>query len=638
MNLHAGLAQWSAAWWPWFLNHLWQATVFAALAIILVALLRRAGARTRYAVLLVALAKFAVPAAFLATLVDDAGLRPEALRWQARDIGEIAYVPLATIARGVAPVEVATATSPVAVPRVAHSETWCLFSIVWISGGLLIVSRWARRHWHFVRGLGDVKPCRDARVVEALDRVRRSIRLRRSVRLILSGNVAQPWVWGVWRPVIALPEAMSAKLADAELDAVLAHELQHPKRWDNLVGYFQAVLCAALWFHPLVWWLDRHLLAAREEACDESVVEATTNREAYVTGLLKVCRFSVEASPAGVSHAAASSMKSRMERIMSMTQVRERRVVRWPVVAGLVLAALAMSFVAGVAPVSNAQVETLDRLEKWLSEDVVYIINEAEETKFATLINDADREAFIEKFWRDRDPNPSTPDNEFRSEHYRRIAYSNAGWGEEGSGWKTDRGRIYVIYGPPDEIEVHPRAGVEKWRYWDGVFANVVLDFSKEWGDLHDAARRGDLDGVRNAMAQGADVNALEKGITALALAASHGRMDVAEFLIGQGAEVNKAADVGRLPLPQVSISGGAPIVKLLLAAGAHINVTDTLGRTPLMRAAGVGDRETVQLLLASGAEPNLQTARGGTALETAEEHGRTEIVDMLKASGARGR
>ena len=82
MNLHAELALWSAAWWPWFLNHLWQATVFAGLAIILVALLRRAGARTQYAVLLVALAKFAVPAAFLATLVDDAGLRPEPLQWE----------------------------------------------------------------------------------------------------------------------------------------------------------------------------------------------------------------------------------------------------------------------------------------------------------------------------------------------------------------------------------------------------------------------------------------------------------------------------------------------------------------------------------------------------------------------------
>ncbi len=88
MNIHAALAQWSAAWWPWFLNHLWQATAFAVVAIILVALLRGTSARTRYAVLLVALAKFAVPAAFLATIVDDAGLRPEPLQWQTQPLSE----------------------------------------------------------------------------------------------------------------------------------------------------------------------------------------------------------------------------------------------------------------------------------------------------------------------------------------------------------------------------------------------------------------------------------------------------------------------------------------------------------------------------------------------------------------------
>ena len=323
---------------------------------------------------------------------------------------------------------------------------------------------------------------------------------------------------------------------------------------------------------------------------------------------------------------------------MSMKPLGDRKFVRWPVVAGLTLVAVAISFVAGVALVSNAQDETLGPFEKWLNEEAVYIITEGEKTTFSALTTDADRETFIEKFWRDRDPTPASPENEFRDAHYRRLKYANARWNEEGPGWKTDRGRIYIIYGPPDEIEVHPRDGVEKWRYQDGVFANVVLDFSKEWGDLHEAARRGDLGGVRDAIAQGADLNAVEKGLTALALAARYGRVDVAEFLIGKGADINKAVDLGQPPLLQVSMSSSAPIVKLLLAAGANANVTDTQGRTPLMRAAGVGDRETVQLLLASGADPDLQTTRGGTALDSAEERGRTEIVDMLKASGARGR
>ena len=320
---------------------------------------------------------------------------------------------------------------------------------------------------------------------------------------------------------------------------------------------------------------------------------------------------------------------------MSMTQIRDRRFVRWPLIAGVVLAAFAMSFVVGVAPVPDARAETLDPLERWLDEEVVYIISEAEKAAFAALAPDPDREAFIEKFWRDRDPTPATPNNEFRDEHYRRIKYANARWGDDGSGWQTDRGRIYIIYGPPDEIEVHP-PDKERWLYRDGVFANIVLDFSKLWGDLHDAARRGDLDAVREAMAQGADLNAIEKGKTPLALAATNGRAEVAEFLIGKGADVNKFTGHGQPPLLEVSISGSVPIAKLLLASGARTNVSDTWGLTPLMRAVRVGRPEIVQLLLAFGADPNLRTARGGTALETAEKDGRTEIVAILKAAGTR--
>jgi GWxTD domain-containing protein len=93
---------------------------------------------------------------------------------------------------------------------------------------------------------------------------------------------------------------------------------------------------------------------------------------------------------------------------------------------------------------------------KWLNEDVAYIITDEERAAFKRLQTDEEREQFIEQFWLRRDPTPDTVENEFKEEHYRRIAYANENFASGIPGWKTDRGRIYITYGPPDEKESHP--------------------------------------------------------------------------------------------------------------------------------------------------------------------------------------
>src|SRR5471030_408556 len=95
---------------------------------------------------------------------------------------------------------------------------------------------------------------------------------------------------------------------------------------------------------------------------------------------------------------------------------------------------------------------------KWLNEDVSYIITDEERTAFKRLQTDEEREQFIEQFWLRRDPTPDTVENEFKEEHYRRIAYTNENFASGIPGWKTDRGRIYITYGPPDEKETTPPA------------------------------------------------------------------------------------------------------------------------------------------------------------------------------------
>jgi GWxTD domain-containing protein len=134
--------------------------------------------------------------------------------------------------------------------------------------------------------------------------------------------------------------------------------------------------------------------------------------------------------------------------------------------------------------------------KKWLTEDVAYIITDEERRAFHGLNTDEEREQFIEQFWLRRDPTPDTTENEFKEEHYRRIAYANDHFASGIPGWKTDRGRIYITFGPPDEIESHPSGGsyerpmeegggetstypFEQWRYRyiDGIGNNVILEF-----------------------------------------------------------------------------------------------------------------------------------------------------------------
>src|SRR6201998_2876521 len=97
--------------------------------------------------------------------------------------------------------------------------------------------------------------------------------------------------------------------------------------------------------------------------------------------------------------------------------------------------------------------------KKWLDEDVRWIITDEERSAFRQLSNDEERDQFIEAFWQRRDPTPDTIENEFKEEHYRRIAYANEHFAAGIPGWRTDRGRIYIMYGAPDEIDAHPSGG-----------------------------------------------------------------------------------------------------------------------------------------------------------------------------------
>ena len=155
--------------------------------------------------------------------------------------------------------------------------------------------------------------------------------------------------------------------------------------------------------------------------------------------------------------------------------------------------------------------------KKWLDEDVAWIITDEERAAFKQLSNDEERDNFIEAFWQRRDPTPDTEENEYKEEHYRRIAYANEHFAAGIPGWKTDRGRIYIIYGPADEIESHPSGGTyerpmeegggetstfpfEDWRYRyiEGIGQEVIIEFVDTCmcGEYHMTIDRSEKDAL----------------------------------------------------------------------------------------------------------------------------------------------
>src|SRR5918911_2923826 len=176
----------------------------------------------------------------------------------------------------------------------------------------------------------------------------------------------------------------------------------------------------------------------------------------------------------------------------------------------------------------NKKPELSKIFKNWLNQDVEYIITDRERDIFKKLQTDEEREAFIEDFWRRRDPDPDTEENEYKEEYYERIAYANEHYASGIPGWKTDRGRIYIMYGKPDEIETHPSGGAynresyegggststypfERWfyRYLPGIGSGIEIEFVDPTGsgEYRIARNPNEKDALLNVPGAGLTLN-----------------------------------------------------------------------------------------------------------------------------------
>ena len=312
-------------------SHLWSSTIVLVVALAVAGFAPRLTARTRHAVLLAGLAKFALPSSFFTPLATLLGTS----RGDSFLIMNLVRGPIAT------PV----AITGTAVPR------WPLIAVIaWAAiAALRLLRAFLLRRRTLAAALFGAVPA-NARELAALGRAKERTGVRQSIDLVRSPIGEAPAVLRIVRPVIVLP-ASSDALEDGELESILAHECAHVARRDNATGLFEALAGAPRWFHPLVIVTRRELARRREQACDETVAE-TANEDTYVSALTKVCRAAIAPRVAGVSCMASSQLKERMEHLMSYQEMKSRALSHRMVV-GVTVVAITL-FTASAALVAAA--------------------------------------------------------------------------------------------------------------------------------------------------------------------------------------------------------------------------------------------------------------------------------------------
>lgn len=317
--------------------------------------------------------------------------------------------------------------------------------------------------------------CAPARWQQELARLSTRLRVSRPVTLLESSLADTPMVLGHLRPLILMPVGLLAGLPAAQIEAILLHELAHVRRHDYLVNVLQRLFEGLLFYHPAVWWICSVIRTERENCCDDVVVSIVGDAHEYAVALAALEQNRWSARKPAIA-ATGGSIVSRVRRLL---YPRKPNGAWTPFLAAVILiAAAAMALSAWQSPPAHSP------YYKWLHEDVAYIISNDERDAFEKLTTDEERNKFIEQFWLRRDPTPGTPVNEFKEEHYRRIAYANEHFAAGAPGWQTDRGRMYIIYGPPDEIESHPHSAASKdpyevwlYRYIAGLGKDVFMTF-----------------------------------------------------------------------------------------------------------------------------------------------------------------
>jgi uncharacterized protein (TIGR03435 family) len=303
---------------PWW-NHLWQSTLCAAAVWLLTLAMRENRAAVRYWLWFAASIKFLVPFSLVVSAASQ-------LEWRTTPMNTPPAIAFA----------VEQVSQPFALPVYAPTPSQsnpipAILLVLWLTGVVIGIGFWLR--WW--------------RSIEAARHAAWPLSLNLPISVMSAPGRLEPGVFGILKPILLLPEGIASRLTPNQLEAVIAHELCHVRRHDNLTAAIHMVVETVFWFHPLVWWIRTRLVEERERACDEDVLRQA-DPHVYAEAILNVCKFYLESPLVCASGVTGADLKKRIEKIMTSHITRNLDWRRKLLLAVAGTAAVAVPIAAGI--------------------------------------------------------------------------------------------------------------------------------------------------------------------------------------------------------------------------------------------------------------------------------------------------
>jgi uncharacterized protein (TIGR03435 family) len=336
-------------------NHLWQSTVFVAVAGLATLLLRKNQASARYGLWLAASVKFLIPFSLLVGLGGllprprPAVIQPQMTVYSAIDVASQPF------------------RATMSIPSSTHDASWmdrvvalvpAVLAAVWLCGVGMVLLMWFVRWRRVSATLRESAHAMKGRELEILRRLECNAKANGRIALMHSQEMMEPGIFGIVRPVLLWPVRLTERLEDGHIEAILAHELLHVRRHDNLAAATHMVVEALFWFHPMVWWMESRMVEERERACDEAVIEQGARPNVYAESLLMACRFCLESPLVCVSGIAGANLRRRIIRIMGEGVTQKLDFTRKLILVLAGLAAVAVPVAFGLIHASQVQAQS----------------------------------------------------------------------------------------------------------------------------------------------------------------------------------------------------------------------------------------------------------------------------------------